>query len=137
MNATTRQNLLAAMQGEAYAHARYVLYGDIAKSEGLHDIAELFFATARTELYEHFAELAGLATAAGSTADNLKAAIAGEAFEVETMYPEYARQAGGVGAAGAAARFEEIREDEMKHRAAFTQALEGLVAAAASGPGQG
>jgi rubrerythrin len=123
MNTTTRENLLASMQGEAYAHARYVLYGDIAKSEGLHEIAELFYATAKTELYEHFAELAGLAVAAGTTAENLRAAAGGEAFEVDTMYVEYARQARGAGETAAAERFEEVRGDEMKHRAAFTEAL--------------
>ncbi len=123
MNATTRQNLLASMQGEAYAHARYILYGDIAKSEGLHEIAELFYATAKTELYEHFAELAGLAGAAGTTVENLRAAASGEAFEVDTMYVEYARQAQGAGELAAWERFEEIRGDEIKHRAAFGEAL--------------
>lgn len=130
MNETTRQNLLAAMQGEAYAHGRYILYGDIAKSEGLHEIADLFYATAKTELYEHFAELVGLAGAAGTTADNLRAAQAGENFEVETMYLEYARQAEGAGEVAAAKRFEEIRQDEAKHRQAFAEALENLAAPA-------
>ena len=126
MNETTRQNLLAAMQGEAHAHARYILYGDIAKSEGHHEIAELFYETAKTELYEHFAELAGLAAAAGTTAENLRAAHGGESFEVDTMYMEYARQAQGAGEVAAWERFEEIRKDETKHRQAFAEALENL-----------
>ena len=130
MNTTTRQNLLDAMKGEAHAHARYILYGDIAKSEGLHEIADLFYETAKTELYEHFAELAGLAGAAGTTADNLRAARGGESFEVDTMYLEYARQANGAGEMAAWERFEEIRKDEEKHRAAFTKALESLGTAA-------
>lgn len=128
MNETTRQNLLAAMRGEAYAHARYILYGDVAKSEGHHDAAELFYAAARTELYEHFAELAGLAGAVTTTADNLRTAYGGENFEVETMYLEYARQAQAAGEVAAARRFEEIRGDESRHREAFAAALGKLAA---------
>ncbi len=55
----------------------------------------------------------------GSDADNLKDAIKGESYEVDTMYRKFAEQAKTAGDKAAADRFEEIRRDEMSHRDAF------------------
>jgi rubrerythrin len=59
----------------------------------------------------------------GSDADNLKDAMNGESYEVETMYREFAEKAAAAGDKAVAERFEEIRRDEMKHRDAFKAAL--------------
>ena len=64
--------------------------------------------------------VAGLA---GSDADNLRDAIQGESYEIETMYREFAQQAAAAGDKPAADRFEEIRHDEIGHRDAFETAL--------------
>ena len=61
-------------------------------------------------------ELAGLV---GSDVDNLKEAIQGESYEIDSMYLEFAQKAKVAGDTAAAARFEEIRHDEMGHRDAF------------------
>jgi rubrerythrin len=55
--------------------------------------------------------------------DNLKDAIKGENYETTTMYREFAEQAEKAGDHAVAMQFEEIRQDEMKHRDAFTAAL--------------
>ncbi len=120
---TTAANLSTAMHGEAFAYAKYMLYAQHARQSGNEDLARLFGASAKTERFEHFAEEARLAGLVGSDADNLKDAIAGESYEVETMYRDFSEKAAAAGDAATDQRFEEIRHDEMKHRDAFKAAL--------------
>jgi rubrerythrin len=119
----TVDNLSTAMHGEAFAYVKYLLYAEHARKSGNKELAELFEKTANTERFEHFAEEAQLAGLVGSDADNLKDAINGESYEVDTMYLEFAEKANVAGDAAAAARFEEIRHDEIGHREAFKTAL--------------
>ena len=51
MNAQTQANLLTALHGEAFAYAKYMLYAEHARQQGRNDLADLFEATARTELF--------------------------------------------------------------------------------------
>jgi len=126
MNAQTQANLLTALHGEAFAYAKYMLYAEHARKQGRKELADLFEATARTELFEHFAEEAELAGLVGDDAANLREAIGGEAYEVDTMYRTFAEQAQAAGDNAAAARFTEVRQDETHHRDAFTAALNRL-----------
>jgi rubrerythrin len=123
MNKTTMDNLLTAMHGEAFAYAKYMLYAQHARQNGNTELATLFETSANAERFEHFAEETELAGLVGSDVDNLKDAIEGEAYEVDTMYREFAEQAATAGDKAAADRFVEIRNDEMKHRDAFKAAL--------------
>lgn len=126
MNAETHEHLLQAMHGEAFAYARYLLFAEQARRNGRPALAELFERTAHTERFEHFAEEAELAGLVGSDEENLRAAIAGEAYEVETMYREFDERARVAGDQAAAERFAEIRQDEATHLADFRHALEQL-----------
>jgi len=119
----TLDNLSTAMHGEAFAYVKYLLYAEHARKSGNKELADLFEKTANTERFEHFAEEAQLAGLVASDADNLKDAIKGESYEIDTMYLEFAQKAKVAGEAAAAARFEEIRHDEMGHRDAFKIAL--------------
>jgi rubrerythrin len=123
LTARTQENLATAMHGEAFAYAKYSLFAAQARQNGNIELANLFESSAQTERFEHFSEEARLAGLVGSDANNLKDAIKGESYEVETMYREFAAQAASVGDQAAADRFEEIRKDEMKHRDAFKAAL--------------
>lgn len=123
LNKTTADNLSAAMLGEAFAYAKYMLYAEHARQAGNEELAKLFEASAKTERFEHFAEEARLAGLVGSDEDNLKDALKGESYEVETMYREFSEKAAAAGDKVTADRFEEIRHDEMKHRDAFKAAL--------------
>ncbi len=119
-----QKDLETAMKGEAFAYAKYMLFAEQARAHGHPDLAALFENTAKTERLEHFrehAELAGVVSP--SDADNLRDAIAGEAYETTKMYPEMAARARQAGDSEAAARFSEIGKDESKHRDAFTAAL--------------
>lgn len=98
----TEKNLLTAFAGESQARNRYTYFAIKAREEGYEQIAEIFEETANQER-EHakrfFNFLEGgevevqAAFPAGevlSTAENLKAAAAGENYEWTTMYKEFA-----------------------------------------------
>ena len=76
-----------------------------------------------TERFQHFSIEAKFAGVVGSDIDNLKDSIKGENYETTTMYREFAEQAKKAGDHAVAVQFEEIRQDEMKHRDAFSAAL--------------
>jgi len=118
----TLTNLLYAMHGEAFAHAKYNLYADHAAQTGHPSIAKLFRGTAQVELREHFAGEAVLAGLVGSNRANLTDAITGETYEAKTMYPGFAHQAAKAGDRHAARLFREIGRDERAHAHAFTAA---------------
>jgi rubrerythrin len=122
----TLDNLSTAMHGEAFAYAKYNLFAQHARKSGNRQLAHLFAQTARVERFQHFAEEAQLAGIVGTDAENLKDAIKGESYEINTMYADFAKQAAAVGDKAAAERFEEIRHDEMGHRDAFQAALKNL-----------
>lgn len=128
--AEVQKDLEAAMKGEAFAYAKYMMFAQQARANGHADLATLFERTAETERLEHFREHAELAGLAGrSDADNLRDAVAGETYETTKMYPEMAARARQAGDTEAAARFSEIGKDESKHRDAFASALVKLVGA--------
>lgn len=122
----TMENLQTAMKGEAFAYAKYTLFAEQARKNGHPEIADLFENAAKTERFEHFTEEAELAGLVGTDEENLRNAIQGESYEVNTMYKNFAEEATSAGDHEAADRFEEIRQDEMKHRDAFQAALDKL-----------
>lgn len=124
----TLANLSTAMHGEALAYAKYLLFAEHARKSGNPKLALLLEQTAKTERFEHFAIEAKLAGTVGSDADNLKDAIKGENYETTTMYREFAEQAEKAGDHAVAVQLDEIRQDEMKHRDAFSAALNKLEA---------
>ncbi len=120
----TLANLRTAMQGEAFAYAKYMRYADQARREGNSVVAQLFTNTANFELNEHFAMLATLAgLVATDTNANLQDAINGEQHEADIMYPDYARQADQAGNPQAANLFREIAGDEKTHQQTFQKVL--------------
>ena len=92
MDEKTRQNLKNAISGESQAHMKYNAFFEAAKKEGKANVARLFKAIAFAEEVHAFNHLKVLGSI-GSTVDNLSAAMAGEIFEVEKMYPEYYNEA--------------------------------------------
>ncbi len=128
LNEQTMANLSTAMRGESLAYTKYLLYADHARKSGNLKLATLLEQTAKTERFEHFSIEAKLAGVVGSDIDNLKDSVKGENYETTTMYREFAEQAEKAGDHAAAVQFEEIRQDEMKHRDAFSAALAKLEA---------
>jgi rubrerythrin len=102
---STLENLQTAYDGESNAHARYVEFAKKADEEGFAGVASLFRATARAEEIhaqrhgEAIKKLGGTPKAdvkkpeVKSTRENLEAALKGETYERDTMYPEFLKQA--------------------------------------------
>jgi rubrerythrin len=80
------ENLKTAFAGESQANRKYTAFAKRADEEGHPQIAKLFRAAAAAETVHalnHLRAMEGVKT----TAENLQAAIAGENYEVVTMYP--------------------------------------------------
>ncbi|WP_428897179.1 Rubrerythrin [Parelusimicrobium proximum] len=98
----TEKNVLTAFAGESQARMRYTYYSSKAKSDGFVQISKIFEETANQEK-EHAKRLfkfleggeveiqasfpAGII---GTTSQNLQEAAAGEDYEWQTMYPNFA-----------------------------------------------
>jgi len=89
---STEENLSEAFGGESQANQKYRAFAKKAEQEGFANIAKLFRATAEAEHIHAQGHLAALGKV-GSTADNLKQAIAGETHEFTEMYPPMVAQA--------------------------------------------
>lgn len=122
LNAQTKQNLEAAMHGEAYAHLKYLAYAEHARKSGHPEIAKLFDENANVEANEHFAREAEALNLAKSDEANLADGMAGEHYENTKMYVQYAQQADAVGDKKVAAMFRQIAADEGDHYAAYKSA---------------
>ena len=88
MRKMTEANLAAAFAGESQAHMKYLNFAERARKDGFPNVARLFEAIAFAEQVHasnHLRELGGLK----GSVENLQAAIDGENFEVEEMYPAY------------------------------------------------
>lgn len=89
---STEKNLNEAFAGESQANQKYRAFAKKAEQEGFANIAKLFRATSEAETIHAQGHLGALGSI-GSTADNLKAAIAGETYEFTEMYPPMVAQA--------------------------------------------
>ena len=110
----TEANLWTAFAGESQARNKYTYFASKAKKEGYEQIAAIFEETANNEK-EHakmwFKELDGI----GTTAENLKAAAAGENEEWTSMYKEMAETAKAEGFDRIARLFEMVGAIEKEH----------------------
>lgn len=88
----TNTNLQDAFAGESQANRKYLAFAKKAEQDGFPMVARLFRAAAEAETIHALAHLANM-DGIGSTAENLKAAVAGETYETETMYPPMLAQA--------------------------------------------
>ncbi len=89
---TTLENLSTAFAGESQANRKYLAFSKKAAQDGYPAIASLFRAAAEAETIHalgHFNAMNGV----GSTLDNLKAAVEGETYEYQKMYPPMLAQA--------------------------------------------
>jgi len=89
---TTQENLETAFSGESQAYQKYSAFADKAEKDGFANIAKLFRTTAEAERIHAAGHLKAM-DKIGSTLENLKAAISGETYEYEDMYPPMYEQA--------------------------------------------
>jgi rubrerythrin len=119
------EDLKAAFAGESQANRKYLAFAIAADKEGYPQIAKLFRAVAAAETvhaHNHFRALGQIK----STAENLQAAIEGEHYEVETMYPDFIEDAEAEEARKALRSFNWAWEVEKIHQELYREALEQL-----------
>lgn len=121
----SEKNLMTAFAGESEARNKYTFFASVAKKQGFEQIAALFLKTADNEK-EHaklwFKELNGI----GDTADNLKAAAAGENYEWTDMYDSFAKTAEEESFPELAARFRLVGAIEKHHEERYRALLHNI-----------
>lgn len=131
----TEKNLIASFAGESQARNRYTYFASQARNEGFVQIAQIFEETANHEK-EHakrffkqldggdvIVEAAFPAGVVGTTAENLKAAAAGEYHEWSDMYPGFAKIAREEGFESAAKVWEAVSVAEKQHEKRYKDLL--------------
>lgn len=130
----TEENLKEAFAGESQANRRYLYFASKADVEGYNDVSAVFRSTAEGETGHAFGHIEYLEACGdpvtglpiGSTADNLKSAVAGETYEYTDMYPGMAKTAREEGFDEVADWFETLAKAERSHANRFQKALDNL-----------
>ncbi len=118
-------NLAAAFAGESQANRKYLAFSETADKEGYPQIAKLFRAAAHAETVHamtHLKTMGGI----NQTLENLREAIAGENYEVTSMYPEFIKYAEEENEKRALSSFKKAYEVEKVHEALYRKALQDL-----------
>jgi len=134
----TMQNLQSALNGERNAHARYLAFAEKADEEGYGAVASLFRAAAAAEEVhgnnhqQTISDLGGTpdvtleSPEVKSTRENLEAAIKGETYEYQTMYPGFVDEARKDRYAPAVVTLTQAKNTEVEHARLFSEALNNL-----------
>lgn len=135
---TTLENLQAAYNGESNAHACYLAFAAKADADGFAPVASLFRAAARAEEHHarNHAEVIGKLGATPvaviavppvkTTRENLQAAIEGETYERDVMYPNFIAKAKQDGETAAVSTFQLALAVEAEHAQLYAEALKNL-----------
>ena len=124
---STKKNLADAFAGESQANRKYLAFARQADSDGYPQVARLFRGAAHAETVHalaHLRALGGIKT----TADNLAAAVEGEGFEFQQMYPPYLQQAQDEGDKPAEISFRNALAVEEIHYKLYSDALQAVKA---------
>jgi rubrerythrin len=127
MKKMTEENVKAALAGESQAHVKYAAFAAKAEAEKLPNVARAFKANSYAEQV-HATNYVKVLGALGSTKDNLDAAVGGEVFEIEEMYPSYALVAEAQGEKAAATFLNYALAAEKVHAGMYKAAREAVAA---------
>ncbi|HAK88685.1 MAG: rubrerythrin [Nitrospirae bacterium GWC2_46_6] len=118
----TLKDLMDAFAGESQANRKYLAFAKKAEEEGFKQIARLFRAAADAETvhaHAHLREAGGVK----STKENIEAAISGEIYEFEKMYPAMIEDAKAEGNTCALRNFTYANAVEKIHAMLYKKAL--------------
>ena len=118
----TDDNLQEAFAGESQANRKYLAFARKADADGKSQIARLFRAAAAAETvhaHAHLRVLGGVKT----TEENLQAAVEGEGFEFQEMYPKFVAEAEAEGNKPAVMSFRNALVVEQIHHGLYGEAL--------------
>jgi rubrerythrin len=135
----TIDNLNIAYRGESNASHRYTLFAQKAEQDGYGQVAKLFRSAAQSEAIHrelHKSAIISLGgkvdeikldeVTVGTTNENLEAAIKGESYERDSMYPAFLAQARQDNAAAAIRSFTFAQAAEKEHARLYQDALNNL-----------
>ncbi|MFV0379223.1 MAG: rubrerythrin [Anaerorhabdus sp.] len=123
----TEKNLMAAFAGESQARNKYTYFAEVARKDGMEQIAEIFEETARNE-QEH-ARLWFEALHDGkmpTLPEALKAAAEGENYEWTDMYANFAKDAREEGFTKIAAQMDMVAKIEKAHEERYLTLLKNV-----------
>ncbi len=121
---SVEKDLKEAFAGESQAFQKYRAFAKKAERDGFPNVARLFRTTSEAESSHaagHFKAMDGL----GATAENLRAAIDGETYEFEQMYPPMIERSEAEGHK-AKRMFNYAAKAENIHAQLYTAALEAV-----------
>jgi rubrerythrin len=121
----TLENLKEAFAGESQANRKYLAFAEQADADGYPQVAKLFRAAAEAETVHAHAHLRAM-EGVGSTKDNLLAAVEGETYEFESMYPGMIAEAKKEGFKKAERSFNYANQVEQIHAGLYQKALKNL-----------
>jgi rubrerythrin len=134
----TLENLQAAFNGESNAHVRYLAFAEKADQDGYQQVASLFRAAAKSEdihagNHKKVIEKLGGQVKADitkpdvkTTKENLEAAIKGESYERDVMYPAFIKKAEEENLSNAVRTFKWATGAETEHTKLYSQAHDNL-----------
>ena len=120
-------NLQEAFAGESQANRKYLAFAKKAEEDNRPQVAKLFRAAAEAETihaHAHFRVMGGIK----DTVANLEAAIEGEGFEFQQMYPKMLAEAQEEGNKPAEFSFKNALAVEEIHHGLYSKALEAVKA---------
>jgi rubrerythrin len=118
-------NLQEAFAGESQANRKYLAFAEKADDDGRPQVARLFRAAAEAETihaHAHLRVMGGIK----STTENLEAAIEGEGFEFQQMYPKMLAEAQEEANKPAEFSFKNALAVEEIHHGLYSKALEAV-----------
>jgi rubrerythrin len=121
----TDQNLQDAFAGESQANRRYLAFAHKAEEEGFTQAAKLFRAAAEAETIHALNHLR-IKGEVKSTLDNLNAALNGETFEFNKMYPGYIATAKEENNKQAVWSFDVANKVEQIHAQLYQKAIDAI-----------
>lgn len=121
----SEDNLKEAFSGESQARSKYLAFAQKAEAEGYPKAARLFRAAAEAETIHAINHLKTLGMIK-TTSENLQAAVAGETYEFEEMYPAFIKDAQAENNKAALRTFNLANEAEKVHAQLYQKALESL-----------
>jgi len=124
---STQKNLEDAFAGESQANRRYLAFAKKADADGYPAVARLFRAAADAETIHAHAHLRAM-EGIQDTVKNLEVAVAGEAYEFQSMYPEFLAAAESEGHKRAEISFRNALAVEETHHGLYVEALEAVKA---------
>jgi len=134
----TLDNLQAAFNGESNANAKYLAFATKADEEGYGQVASLFRAAAKAEEIHAATHAAVIKKMGGvpkadiqkpevkSTKENLEAAIKGETYERDVMYPDFIKVAKAEKNTDALEAFNFAKTAEAEHAKFYSEDLQKL-----------